>query len=101
LKSHGRKTGVFLSVRVRLPEGSSEAFFSASIRNGKPLPGHGDVVPWIGGRTCRPGRTSDVITTSKRTYPDIYARLSDGGKATHSFGHHTCALERILSTSFR
>ena len=88
LKTHGRKTGVFLSVRVRLPEGSSEAFFSASIRNESPYRVMEMWFPWIGGRTCRPGRTSDVITTSKRTYPDIYARLSDGGKGTHSFGHH-------------
>jgi hypothetical protein len=36
LRCRGAATGVFLTVRVRLPEGSSEACFAAEIRNESP-----------------------------------------------------------------
>ena len=88
LRDHGRKAGVFLSVRVRLSEGSPEALFSAEIRNESAHRVLEMWFPWIGGRSGKPGRTRDLVTTSRRTYADIYAQLSERGKGTHSFGHH-------------
>jgi hypothetical protein len=84
----GGKTGVFLTVRVRLPEGSSEAFFSAEIRNRSPHRVHEFWFPCIGGRSGTPGKTRDVVTTSKRFDRDIYARMFGSGASTHTFGHH-------------
>jgi hypothetical protein len=88
LRYRSAKTGVFLTVRVRAPAGSSEAFFTAEIRNESPYRVHELWFPWLGGRSGKPGKTRDVITTSKRIEPDIYARLFEAGALTHSFGHH-------------
>ena len=88
LRDHGRAAGVFLTVRVRLPEGRLEALFSAEVRNESQHRILETWFPWIGGRSGRPGRTRERITTSRRSYSDIYALLSDRGKGTHSFGHH-------------
>jgi hypothetical protein len=89
LKYRNKKTGVFLTVRVRLPEGRPEALFTAEIRNESPHRVHEMWFPWIGGRTGRPGKMHDVVTTSKRRTDDIHARLA-GGTITHTFGHHHC-----------
>ncbi|MBI4028652.1 MAG: hypothetical protein HY360_26980 [Verrucomicrobia bacterium] len=88
LRRRGDATGVFLTVRVRLTEGSSEAIFSAEIRNESPYRVHELWFPWLGGRLGKPGKTRDVITTSKTTERDIYARLFQAGASTHTFGHH-------------
>ncbi len=84
----GEQTGVFLTVRVRLPEGSPEALFSAEIRNESPYRVHELWFPWLGGRFNRPGKSRDVITTSRHTERDIYARMCEVGTSTHTFGHH-------------
>ena len=88
LRYRGRKAGVFLTVRVRLPAGSAEAFFSAEIRNASPYRVHELWFPWLGGRRGTPGKSRDVITTSTHAERDIYGRLLDAGKSTHTFGHH-------------
>ena len=88
LQYRGQKAGVFLTVRVRLPEGSPEAMFTAEIRNESPYRVHEMWFPWIGGRLAEPGQTHDLITTSKRSYRDIYAKLAEMGQSTHTFGHH-------------
>jgi hypothetical protein len=88
LRYRGEKTGVFLTVRVRLPDGQSESLFTAEIRNESPYRVHEMWFPWIGGRTGRPGKMHDIVTTSKRRTDDIYARLADCGTITHTFGHH-------------
>ena len=94
LQAHGQKAGVFLTVRVRLPEGEAEALFSAEIRNESPYRVHEMWFPWIGGRRGKPGKTRDVITTSDRVEPDIYAKLFQSGVFTHTFGHHHLRLAR-------
>ncbi len=88
LRYRGAGTGVFLTVRVRLPAGASEARFSAEIRNASPYRVHELWFPCLGGRRGKPGQTRDVITTSLWTERDIYARLAASGKSTHTFGHH-------------
>lgn len=88
LRYRGAGTGVFLTVRVRLPEGASEARFTAEIRNESPYRVHEMWFPWLGGRRGKPGETRDVVTTSLYTERDIHARLLAAGKLTHTFGHH-------------
>ena len=88
LLDNGSGTGIFLTVRVRLPEGASEALFSAEIRNESPYRVHEMWFPWLGGRRGRPGKTCDTITTSLCTVHDIHSRLAATGKSTHTFGHH-------------
>ncbi|MDD5705107.1 MAG: hypothetical protein PHR35_04220 [Kiritimatiellae bacterium] len=88
LRYRGRTTGVFLTVSIRLPEGSTEAFFSAQIRNESPHRVHEMWFPWLGGRKGTPGRSRDIVATSKAFEPDIYGRLLQSGKSTHTFGHH-------------
>ncbi|MEI6518650.1 MAG: hypothetical protein WCO98_01185 [bacterium] len=88
LRYHGEVTGVFITVHVNLPVGSSEALFSAEIRNESPYRVHEMWFPWLGGRRGKPGKSNDVITTSIRTEQDIYSRLYDAGVSTHTFGHH-------------
>lgn len=88
LRYRGQKTGVFLTVHVRLPVGSPEAFFAAEIRNKSSYRVHELWFPWLGGRLGKPGKTHDVITTSAYTQRDIYARLFRDGASTHTFGHH-------------
>jgi len=94
LRCRGQQTGVFLTVHVRLPEDQSEALFSAQIRNESPNRVHELWFPWIGGRRGSPGKSSDVITTSKRTEGDIYTRLFDKGLSPHTFGHHHLRIEQ-------
>ena len=88
LRYHGTQTGVFLTVRVRLPEDSPEALFSAEIRNQSPYRVHELWFPWLGGRLGVPGKSHDTITTSKRIELDIFERLFQSGVSTHTFGHH-------------
>ena len=88
LRHRGEAAGVFLTVRVRLSEGSPEALFSAGIRNARPHRVHELWFPWLGGRRGTPGKTGDVVTTSKCVERDIYGRLASSGKSTHTFGHH-------------
>lgn len=88
LRDRGRRAGVFVTVRVRLPAGSPEAFFSAEIRNRSPYRVHEMWFPWIGGRRGEPGRTGEVCTTSRRPGFDPYARMARFGVNTHTFGHH-------------
>ena len=95
LQFRGRKAGVFLTVRVRLPEGSPEALFTAEIRNESSYRVHEMWFPWIGGRLAKPGQSRDLITTSKKLYPDIYAKLAEMGTSTHSFGHHHLRLGEV------
>jgi len=87
LRYHGEKTGVFLTVTVRLPQGGAEAFFSAEIRNESPYRVHEFWFPWLGGRRGAPGG-GDRVTTSKFNQQDIYASLYKIGASTHTFGHH-------------
>jgi hypothetical protein len=81
---------VFLTVRVRLPENSSEAFFTAEIRNQSPHRVHELWFPWLGGRHGRPGEIRDVFTTSERTGGgyNMHERLFLAGALPHTFGHH-------------
>jgi len=88
LSYRGRKMGVFLTVRVRLPEGRSEGLFSAEIRNESPHRVHEMWFPWLGGRRRRAGGSADVVTTSKTRIGDIHGALAGGGKLAHTFGHH-------------
>ncbi|MEW5979322.1 MAG: DUF6259 domain-containing protein [Acidobacteriota bacterium] len=88
LQHRGEKAGVFLNVRVRLPAGRAEALFSAEIRNDSSHRVHEMWFPWIGGRLNHPGKSRDLVTTSRRLYRDIYAQLAESGAGTHSFGHH-------------
>jgi len=88
LRHRGEAAGVFLTVRARLPEGSPEALFSAEIRNASPYRVHELWFPWLGGRRGKPGKTGDVITTSKSVERDMYRRLFHSGCSTHTFGHH-------------
>jgi hypothetical protein len=88
LRYGGATTGVFLTARVRLPEGSPEALFSAEIRNNSPYRVNELWFPWLGGRSGQPGKARDVITTSACTERDVYARLFQAGASTHTFGHH-------------
>jgi hypothetical protein len=88
LRDDNGKTGVFIAVRVRLPDDSPEAFFSLEIRNQGRHRVHEAWFPWIGGRRGRPGRTRDTVTTSKRPAVDIFARMARSAHITHSFGHH-------------
>lgn len=87
LRYRGAPTGVFLTVRVRLPEGSPEAFFSAEIRNESPHRVDEMWFPWLGGRLGKPGKTRDVITNSDHTNRDIYACMFNAGAAMPNFGH--------------
>lgn len=86
LRYRGQKAGVFLTVRVRLPAGSSEALFSAEIRNASPHRVHELWFPWLGGRRGKPG--SLRATCSQYLQSDICRRLADSGVSTHTFGHH-------------
>jgi hypothetical protein len=86
LRHRGEKVGVFLTVRVRLPEGSPEALFTAEIRNKSPYRVHELWFPWLGGRRGQPG--SLHTTCSHVLRQDIYRRLADSGISTHTFGHH-------------
>ena len=88
LKYRGKKTGIFLTVRARLPAGSAEALLSAQILNASPYRVHELWFPWIGGRQGKPGKSRDIVTTSKRTNCDITKVLSESGVSTHTFGHH-------------
>lgn len=88
LQYRGEKTGVFLSVHARLPQGSPEAFLSAEIRNESPYCIHELWFPWIGGRLLQPGQSQDAVTTSRRPTRDVAQMLSESGVSTHSFGHH-------------
>lgn len=88
LKDHGQCTGIFLTVRVRLPADSAEAFFSAEIRNEGPNRVLELWFPWIGGRSGKPGRQQDTITTSQMAEKDIYGRVFDSARSPHAFGHH-------------
>ena len=54
LRHRGEAAGVFLTVRVRLPEGRPEALFSAEIRNTSPHWVHELWFPWLGGRRGTP-----------------------------------------------
>ena len=84
-----KRPACFLTVRVRLPEGSSEALFSARNPQRKPVPGARAVVPWLGGRPASPGKPATSITTSKRIERDIYEPgCRQSGVSTHTFGHH-------------
>ena len=71
LRHRGHPAAVYLTVRVRLPAGSSEALFTAEIRNESPYRVHEMWFPWIGGRLARLGQSRDLITTSAKAYPDI------------------------------
>jgi hypothetical protein len=88
LRDHGKKTGVLLTVHVRLPDGGDEAFFSAEIRNRSPYRVLEMWFPWIGGRSGVPGKTREVCTDSKRRAFDPYARITRDATSTHTFGHH-------------
>ncbi|MBM3493466.1 MAG: hypothetical protein FJX72_03965, partial [Armatimonadetes bacterium] len=88
LRYRGDRTGVFLTVHVRLPRDSAEALFSAEIRNESPHRVHEMWFPWLGGRRQAPGRSNGTITTSQAVEPDIFARLQEAGRSPHAFGHH-------------
>ncbi len=88
LRYRGQATGVFLTVRVRLPEDSAEAFFSAEIRNQSPHRVHEIWFPWLGGRRGVPGRSDGSITTGHTVEADIYGRLYEAGRSPHAFSHH-------------
>jgi hypothetical protein len=73
---------------VRLPEGSPEALFTAEIRNKSPYRVHEMWFPWLGGRRGTPGKSRNLVTTSKGAQRDIYGWLAGSGCSTHTFGHH-------------
>ena len=89
MRYRGRKTGVFITVRVRLPQGSPEAFFidhdrqhaapTACTRCGSRGSAAGDARP----------DTKDIVTTTKRRGYNPYPVMSDGAEDTHTFGRHT------------
>jgi hypothetical protein len=84
----GETSGVFLTVRVRLPSGSPQALFTAEIRNMGPYRVNEMWFPWLGGRRGSPGRLQDTITTSQASEKDIYGRLYQSARSPHAFGHH-------------
>ncbi len=87
LRYRGVPAGIFLTVTVRLPPGSAEAFFSVEIRNESPYRVHECWFPWLGGRHGAPDG-GDRITNSQCMRQDIFARLYHAGVSTHTFGHH-------------
>jgi hypothetical protein len=91
LRHRGEATGVFLTVTVRLPAGSPEALFSATIRNESPYRVHELWFPWLGGRRGKPG--SLQATSSKYLQRDIYRQMAEKGQSTHTFGHHHLRLD--------
>lgn len=88
LRDRDGASGVFLTVRVRLPEYSPEAFFSATIRNESVLRVHEMWFPWLGGHRNARGKSPSLATTSKRAGLDIHSAIREAGKSTHTFGHH-------------
>lgn len=88
LRYRDAPSGVFLTVDVRLPQGASEAVFTAHIRNESPLHVHEMWFPWLGGRREPTGEARDVITTSVHRDGDVYGRLRQTGQSTHTFGSH-------------
>ena len=85
------KTGIALTVRVRLPADSPEAFFTLEIENKGAHPIVEAWFPFIGGRAGATG-AGDEFTTSYGTQTDIYERFNNSTFDTHAFGQH---LQRI------
>lgn len=84
-------TGIAVTVRVRLPASSPEAYFTLEIENRSPYPVVEAWFPFIGGRSGATGG-ADVFTTSSGSDFDIYSRFDHGTFDTHAFGQH---LQRI------
>ena len=88
MRYRGRKTGVLITVKARLPEGSPEAFFSIAMNNRSPYRVHEMWFPWIGGRRCA-ADTKDIVTTTKGRGYNPYQSMKRGAEETHTFGRHT------------
>jgi hypothetical protein len=86
-------TGVRLTVTVRLPEDSPEAFFSIEVANHGSSPLEELWFPFVAGRS---GGGGDVFTTSHGTERDLYHSFRHGTFDTHAFGEH---LQRIGLTA--
>jgi len=84
-------TGIALTVRVRLPVESPEAFFTLEIENRGTHPIVEAWFPFIGGRAGATG-AGDKFTTSYGTQTDLYERFNNATFDTHAFGQH---LQRI------
>ncbi|MCE9616079.1 MAG: hypothetical protein K8T26_17545 [Lentisphaerae bacterium] len=94
LRDKGARTGVFVTVTVRLPAGSQEAFFTLEIRNRSP---HRVLEAWfpvVGGRPARRGDHRDRVTLSYgkgyagASTENLYDQLGGGDMATHAFSRH-------------
>ena len=88
LLDDGEVTGVVLTVTVRLPEGSQEAYFTIEIENGSEHPLVEVWFPFIAGREGQPGVSGDVFTTSRGRERNLYGRFDHGMFNTHAFGRH-------------
>jgi len=95
LRDRGARTGVFVTVTVRLPAGSQEAFFSLEIRNRGP---HRVLEAWfpvVGGRVARRGDHRDRVTLSYgkgyagASTENLYDQFGGGAMATHAFSRHS------------
>ena len=89
-------TGILLTVTVRLPEDSPEAFFAAEIENRGAYPIVEAWFPFIAGRSGPKDGGEDVFTTSHGFEHALYAKFDHGTLDTHAFGQH---LQRIGVTS--
>jgi hypothetical protein len=84
-------TGIFLTVTVRLPADSPEAFFALQIENRGQYPVVEAWFPFVGGRAGSTG-ADDSFTTSYGTESRLYDNFNHGTFDTHAFGQH---LQRI------
>ena len=88
LVDEGEETGILLTVTVRLPDGSQEAYFAIEIENGSEHPLVEIWFPFIAGRVGRPRASGDVFTTSRGRETNLYGRFDHGMFNTHAFGRH-------------
>ncbi len=89
-------TGILLTVSVRLPEDSPEAFFSIEVDNRGASPIEELWFPFVAGRSGDRSAGEDVFTTSHGIERDLYHAFRHGTFDTHSFGQH---LQRIGLTA--
>jgi len=88
LRDDESETDIALTVKVRLPPGSAEAFFSLLIENRGSHPVVEAWFPFIGGRSGTDG-AKDVFTSSYGSDDNVYGRFDNGTFDTHAFGLHT------------
>jgi len=84
VSDRGTDTGISMMIKVRLPSGSPEAFFTLEMRNDGPDTVQEVWFPWVGGHTMKSRNDQEKVTTSRNwpkssSFPNI---------KTHTFGRH-------------